>query len=166
MRKSKISPLQDDNSSHREDWLDVDALARVEITSEQQGYPIESALGAGQGWRASGPGKQTIRFVFENSQRLRRIKLQFVEPLIERTQEYVLRSSSDGGRTFRDIVRQQWNFSPEGSTTQTEEHQVDLPNVDVLELSIVPDTKGGSACATMAQLRIGAHPRRHAVAAD
>jgi hypothetical protein len=154
MRKSTISPLQDDTSSNHEAWLDVESLARVELTSEQESYPFESALVAGQGWRASGPGKQTIRLVFAHPQRLRRIKLQFVETAIARAQEYVLRCSCDGGRTFRDIVRQQWNFSPDGSTVQTEEHQVDLANVDVLELSIVPDTSGGSACASLAQLRI------------
>jgi hypothetical protein len=154
MRKSTISQPEKELAPSHEVWLDVEALARAELTSEQSGYPFESALGAGPGWRASGPGKQTIRLVFTQPQRLRRIKLQFVEPSIERTQEYVLRWSADGGRTWRDIARQQWNFSPQGSTTETEEHRVDLSNVDVLELSIVPDKSGGDACASLAQLRI------------
>ena len=155
MRKSTTSSVERDIALQDEACLDLEALARVEITSEQPGYPIESALRpGGLGWRASAPGMQTIRFFFDAPQRLHRIGLHFVEPLVERTQEYVLRWSSDGGRTFRDIVRQQWNFSPLGSTSQTEDHRVDLPAVDVLELSIVPNTSGGSAIASLAQLRI------------
>jgi hypothetical protein len=72
----------------------------------------------------------------------------------ERSQEYVLRWSGDGGKSFRDIVRQQWNFNPEGASTETEDHQVELPAVSVLELSITPDRNGGSAIASRAQLRL------------
>jgi hypothetical protein len=155
MRKSTSSSIRRDIAPYDGPWLDLEALARVEITSEQPGYPIESALQVGgEGWRASAPGMQTIRFFFDAPQQLHRIRLHFVEPAVTRTQEYVLRWSSDGGRTFRDIVRQQWNFSPQGSTSQTEEHRVELPAVDVLELSVIPDTSGGSAVASLAQLRI------------
>ena len=73
---------------------------------------------------------------------------------MERTQEYVLRWSADGGQSFREIVRQQWNFSPQGATSQTQDYRVELPAVTVLELSIVPDTSGGAAVASLAQLRL------------
>jgi hypothetical protein len=69
-------------------------------------------------------------------------------------QEYVLRWSPDGGKTFRDIVRQQWNFSPQGATSQTEDHHVELPAVTVLELNIIPETSGENALASLAQLRL------------
>jgi hypothetical protein len=155
MRKSIIKSVTQEIPPDNESWLDLEALARVEITSEEQGYPFEAALRpGGSGWRANAPGKQTIRLIFADRQRLHRIRLHFAEPLVERTQEYVLRWSSDGGRTFRDIVRQQWNFSPQGSTSQTEDHHVDLPTVDVLELIVVPDTSGGNAIASLALLRI------------
>jgi hypothetical protein len=71
-----------------------------------------------------------------------------------RTQEYVLRWSADGGRSFREIVRQQWNFSPQGTTRETEDHHIELPAVTVLELSIIPDISGGNAVASLAQLRL------------
>ena len=60
--------------------------------------------------------KQMIRLLFAHPQRLRRIWLNFVEPLAERTQAYALRWSPDGGQSFREIVRQQWNFSRQGAT--------------------------------------------------
>ena len=100
------------------------------------------------------PGKQTIRLLFAHPQELHRIWLNFVEPADTRTQEYVLRWSPDGGQSFREIVRQQWNFSPQGATSETEDYRVELSGVTVLELSITPDTSGQSAFASLAQLRI------------
>jgi hypothetical protein len=134
----------------------LDGLAEVEITSEDAAHSIESALlpGRASGWRAAAPGKQTIRLLFTHPQRLQRIWLNFVEPLTERTQEYVLRWSPDGGQSFREIVRQQWNFSPQGATCETEDHHVELPAVTVLELNIIPDTRGENAFASLAQLRL------------
>jgi len=156
MRKRIIAKVQQDSASLERDWLNVEGLAEVEITSEDAAHPIESALlpGGAPGWRAAGPGKQTIRLLFASPQRLRRIWLNFVETRTERTQEYVLRWSPDGGQSFREIVRQQWNFSPHGATSQTEDHRVELPAVTVLELSVIPDTSGGDAVASLAQLRL------------
>ena len=156
MRKRVIAPVQKGTASPHQDWLNVEGLAEVEITSEDAAHPIESALlpGGASGWRAAEPGKQTIRLLFTSPQRLRRIWLNFVETRAERTQEYVLRWSADGGQSFREIVRQQWNFSPQGATSETEDHLVELPSVTVLELSIIPDTSGGEAFASLAQLRL------------
>ena len=156
MRKRIIAPVQQKTTSPDQDWLNVESLAEVEITSEDAAHPIEFALLPGQasGWRAAGPGKQTIRILFTQPQRLRRIRLNFVETHTERTQEYVLRWSPDGGQSFREIVRQQWNFSPHGTTGETEDHHVELPAVTVLELSIIPDISGGNAFASLAQLQL------------
>lgn len=156
MRKRIITPVQQETASPDLEWLNMEGLAEVEITSEDAAHPIESALllGHASGWRAAGPGKQTILLLFAYPQRLRRIWLNFVEPRTERTQEYVLRWSPDGGQSFREIVRQQWNFSPQGTTSETEDHHVELPAVTVLELSIMPDTSGGNAFASLAQLRL------------
>ena len=156
MRKRIIPPVQKNTHPPSEDWLDLSRLAQVEITSEDAAHPIESALlpDQGSGWRAAGPGEQTIRLIFAHPRQLRRIWLQFVEPVTERTQEFVLRWSSDGGQSFREIVRQQWNFSPQGATCETEDHRVDLSGVTVLELSIIPDISRGDARASLAQLRL------------
>lgn len=153
MRKRIIGQVQEGNEPPG-DWLNVEELAEVEITSEDAAHPIESALVSGgtTGWRAAGPGKQTIRVLFASPQRVRRIWLNFLETRTGRTQEYVLRWSPDGGQSFREIVRQQWNFSPDGATRQTEDHHVDLPAVTVLELSIIPDISGGSAIASLEKL--------------
>jgi hypothetical protein len=97
---------------------------------------------------------QTIRLIFDQPQPLRRIWLQFAETERERTQEFVLRWSPDGGHTFHQIVRQQWNFSPAGAPQELEDYQVALDGVTMLELTIVPDTRGGTARASLAELRL------------
>src|SRR6266496_4048257 len=130
--------------------------AIVEFTSEDKDYPVESAFvsGEAQGWRAAEAGTQTIRLVFDQPQRLKRISVVFEEKEIGRTQEFVLRWSSDGGNSFREIVRQQWNFSPPVTIREVEEYQVELLNVTVLELTIVPNTSGGTARASLKSLRL------------
>jgi hypothetical protein len=128
----------------------------VEVTSEDKDHPVESALVSGEmrGWRAADSGTQTIRLTFDQPQRLARIALVFEETDLERTQEFVLRWSPDSGRSFREIVRQQWNFSPPNSAREVEEYQVGLPDVTVIELVIVPDISRGSARASLQSLRV------------
>jgi|SRR5215468_5415991 len=145
-----------DLSIARENWLDVEELAQVEVTSEDGAHPIEAALLADRdsGWRAAQHGKQTIRLIFDQPQRLTRIWVSFVEPDAVRTQEFVLRWSPDGGRTFREILRQQWNFAPPDGVREVEDYRVELSGVTVLELTIIPDISGSGARASLAQLRL------------
>ncbi len=156
MRKRLITPIPQTARPHDEGWLDLNTAAVVEVTSEDKDYPVESALLSGetQGWRAASPGTQTIRLLFDQPQRLRRISLAFEENEIKRTQEFVLRWSPDGGRSFREIVRQQWNFSPPETIREVEEYHVELSDVTVLELIIVPNNSGGAARASLKSLRL------------
>ena len=156
MRKRQISPTPPGVASSGQAWLDVDSTAFVEVTSEEDGYPIESALlGAeNRGWRAANPGSQTIRLIFDEPQKLRRIVLVFEDSENTRTQEFVLRWSPDSGHSFREIVRQQWNFSSPGSVREIEDYAVELSAVTVLELIIVPDMSGGAARASLTSLRL------------
>jgi len=156
MRKRPITPISQDAPHLDEGWLDLERAAVVEVTSEEKEYPVEAALIAGElrGWRAADSGTQTIRLIFDQPQRLTRIALVFEETKTERTQEFVLRWSGDGGRSFREIVRQQWNFSPPNAIREVEEYQVELLNVAVLELVIVPDISRGSARASLKSLRV------------
>jgi hypothetical protein len=156
MRKRLIAPISKGSPAVNTGWLDLDLAAVVEVTSEEKEYPIESALIAGEtrGWRAAESGTQTIRLVFDQPQSLRRIALVFEENETERTQEFVMGWSADGGRSFREIVRQQWNFSPPNSIREVEEYRVDLSDVTVLELVIVPDISRGPAIASLKSLRV------------
>src|SRR5438874_10558509 len=141
MRKRLITPIPQTARPDDEGWLDLDRAAVVEVTSEDKDYPVESALLSGEtrGWREASPGTQTIRLLFDQPQKLRRISLVFEENEIKRTQEFVLRWSADGGRSFREIVRQQWNFSPPHTIGEVEEYPIELSDVTVLELIVEPD---------------------------
>jgi hypothetical protein len=156
MRKRLVTPIPRDLVSFDEGGLDVANLGMVEITSEDEACPIECALQRGErpGWRAAEPGPQIIRLLFDQPQRLKRIWLVFEEDEIQRTQEFVLRWSPDHGRSFREIVRQQWNFSPPKTVRETEDYTVELFDVTVLELKILPDQSGGAARASLASLRL------------
>lgn len=156
MLKRIIDSPETEPSAAEEGWLDLAQVAQAEMTSEDADHPIESALlpGSGSGWRAAAPGKQTIRIRFTQPQRIRRIRLRFVEPDIERTQELVLRWSADEGRTFREIVRQQWTFSPHGSSSEIEDYRMELDGVSLIDLTIIPDIGGSEARASLAELRL------------
>jgi hypothetical protein len=156
MRKRVITSNPPDNPSLNEGWLNLDAMAVVEVTSEEKGYPIESAVisSDSRGWRAADSGIQTIRVIFDDPQRLTRIALVFEETTTERTQEFVLRWSADGGLSFRKVVRQQWNFSPPATIREAEDYQVELSGATILELIIVPDINRGLARASLKSLRL------------
>jgi hypothetical protein len=155
MRKRLIPPIPE--MVRTRGRLDLEHAAVVEVTSEDKDFPVESAFiasGDAQGWRAAEPGSQTIRLIFDQPQKLRRISLVFEEKEAARTQEFVLQWSPDGGRSLKEIVRQQWNFSPPESIREVEEYQVGLANVTVLELVIKPNIGGGSARASLKNLNL------------
>lgn len=156
MRKQIIDRSSKEPSSADQDWLDLERLARVEVTSEDTGHPVESALAAsgGPGWLAGETGEQTIRLLFDEPQALRQIQLVFEEERRERTHEFVLRWSGDSGRSYQEILRQQYTFSPPGATREFEDYAVNLHGVTVLELRIVPDISGGDARAALTLLRL------------
>ena len=156
MRKQLIPPTSETVRPHDEGWLDLERAAVVEVTSEEENFPVESALVSREtrGWRAAIPGTQTIRLVFGQPQKLRRISLVFEEHETTRTQEFVLRCSSDGGRSFREIVRQQWNFSPPQTVRGLQIYEVELSDLTILELILTPDVSGGMARASVKSLRV------------
>ena len=156
MRKRLITTTSQDAPHFDEGWLDLDRAASVEVTSEEKDYGIESALvsGESQGWRGASPGTQTVRLLFDQPQRLTHISLVFDETETARTQEFVLRWSADGGHSFREIVRQQWNFSPPNTIREVEEYHVELSDVIVLELVMVPDISRGAATACLKSLPV------------
>ncbi|MGA8437714.1 MAG: hypothetical protein WB762_05375 [Candidatus Sulfotelmatobacter sp.] len=65
-----------------------------------------------------------------------------------------MRWSADSGHSFREIVRQQWNFSPPNTTREIEEYHVQLSDITVLELVIVPDISRAPAFASLKSLRV------------
>jgi hypothetical protein len=155
MRKRLISPIRSISAPREGGWLDLDQAATVEVTSEAEGYPVEEVLVRdGRGWRADMPGAQTIRLLFDRPQTIHLIRLVFKEEMLIRTQEFALRWLPYGAGSWKDIVRQQWNFSPPNTTEECEEYKVDLSSAAALELSINPDISMGEARASLHRLQL------------
>ena len=158
MRKTLINQPTINTQLSYPIYLDLEHLAQVEISSECPEHPIESALveGSESGWQASCSGEQTIRLIFDQPQTLKKILLVFDEQEQSRTQEFVLLWRSDNEDCLREILRQQYNFSPPLTTREVEAITVDLKQVKALELRIIPDISGGEVCAKLTRLALSA----------
>src|SRR5260370_9351677 len=91
MRKRVLrsAPLPSNPPDGRE-WLKLQELAEVEVTSEADGYPVESVFnfGGGPGSRAASTGKQRIRLVFPQLQATIGLGLRSRDPAHATTQKY------------------------------------------------------------------------------
>ncbi len=142
-------------------WLDLTHLARVEISSEDAQFPVEQALvpmrdgsrPATLGWRAELLGPQTLNLRFDEPQTVRSVLLHFRETEQERSQEFSLHATLADGRV-QELVRQQWSFSPRGSTDEQENYVVNLEKVTTLTLWIDPDRGRDRYPATLVSLRV------------
>ncbi len=137
-----------------ENWIVSEQVAGVDASAAEALAASESTLLPEGGWRAEAPGTQTLRVSFTNPRPIRRIQLVFSELELERTQQFVLQWAPATNGPWTRIVQQQWNFSPNGSSRETEDYNVNLHGVLALELTITPDIKGGSARASVDRLLV------------
>jgi hypothetical protein len=158
MRKSIVSPSAVAATPISELWRDLERIARVEISSEDEQFPIEHALGKKDttGWRAAGTGPQLIRLHFDEPQSIKRLRLHFVDKAAERSQEFAVFAGT--GSELKEVVRQQWSFSPHGSTEEIEDYSVNLSGITTLEVRIDPDRshdpKMSQAYASLQSLKL------------
>jgi hypothetical protein len=158
MRKSIVSPSAVAQAPISDLWRDLERIARVEISSEDAAFPIEQALGKKEttGWRAAETGPQLIRMHFDEPLNIKRLRLHFVDKTTERSQEFAVFAGS--GHELKEVVRQQWSFSPYGSTEEVEEYVVNLSGITTLELKIDPDRshdpKMSQAYASLQSLKL------------
>jgi hypothetical protein len=155
MRKSIVSLPNTSSSSPTNKALDLEQLASAEISSEDAHHPFENALNGGKpgGWRAADPGPQAIRLKFDHPQDIRTIRLEFREDRTHRAQEFALFAGTAASSRM-EVVRQQWTFSPGGSSVEVEEYTVDLAGVLTLELEIDPGRHDKQAIASLESLTI------------
>jgi len=157
MRKHIVQPASPMASTPSPQELNVADLATVLVTSEASDFPVENAFDdrrdrGGSRWVAAEPGEQTLTVAFDVPQPLRRIILEVEEWEVERTQEVYVALSEDGGHTYRELVRQEYTFSPTGATFEHEEWAVAAQKVTHVQVRIKPD-KGGRPCrATLTTL--------------
>jgi hypothetical protein len=78
----------------------------------------------------------------------------FREQEVSRSQEIALFATS---KTLprKELVRQQWVFSPQGATTEVEDYFFDLSEVTALELEIDPGRHDKHVFASLQSIQIG-----------
>jgi hypothetical protein len=129
---------------------DIPALATVLVSSETADHPIDFVFDGqcgpgGSHWIASESGVQTLILAFDTPQTIRALVVEIEEQQVSRTQELHLSISDDSGQSYRDVLRQEYNFSPPGTTFEREEWSVPTEGITHLRLMITPD-KGGKPC--------------------
>jgi len=153
--------LEDDaaTSARAADEIDIAGSATIAYSSEHPAYPIEHMLDGRSGpgatrWISARP--DTIEHIvveFDQPQPISRLVYEVEEVARERTQEVRVEVSEDGGRTYRQILVQEYTFSPGGATHQREDQRFNLPQASRLRLTIVPN-KNGFGTATLTLLRL------------
>jgi hypothetical protein len=139
--------------------IDIAAVATVLVTSESPEHPVDYAFDdrrgpGGSRWVASEPGEQTVVLAFDAPQAICQVLLEVEEPEVARTQELQLAVSCDGGQTYRELVRQEFNFSPPSTTFEREDWAVTSEGVTHLRLWIKPDKAGKPCRATITSLTL------------
>jgi F5/8 type C domain len=150
-------------SPERPGELDVASLATFGYSSEDPDHPLEHLIdgrGGPGGTRWASARHNTterIELEFEPAQRISRLVYEAEELRVERTQEVRVEISTDHGRTYHQLLMQDYTFSPRGATFQHEELRLELDPITNLNLTIVPN-KAGSGTATLTALRLFAWP--------
>ena len=158
LRKQLIAPISAPApSAPEQDAIDIAAVARVLLTSESPEHPIEHALDGhggpgGTRWIASEPGEQTILVAFDSPRAIHEVVVEIEELDVVRTQQLELGISRDGGRTFHEVLRQEYNFSPPGTTFEREQWAVFAEGATHFRLTIHPDKGGQPRKATLTSL--------------
>jgi hypothetical protein len=159
MLRKQIVPRRSSESRSLDGEISIADVATVQVTSEEAGHPIDDAFDHNRGpggsrWIADGPGEQTVILLFDSPQTIRRIGVEVEELAESRTQELSLSVSSDGGRTYRELVRQEFTFSPPGTSFERELWSVSAGAVTHLRLDIKPDKGGRVGRATLTSLTL------------
>ena len=141
------------------DEVDIARCAAIAYSSENPAHPVEHLLDGVSGpgatrWMSARPDViEQIVMEFDHPQTISRLVYEVEEAIRERTQEVRVEASEDGGRTYRQLLVQEYTFSPRGATYQREEQRLNLHRVSHLRLTIVPN-KNGSGTATLTTLRL------------
>jgi F5/8 type C domain len=137
----------------------IAAVATVLVSSEDPRHPIDYAFDGQRGpgasrWIAAQSGEQTLILAFDTPQTIRKILVEVEEPEISRTQEIAVSISQDGGQTYHELMRQEYNFSPPGTTLEHEEWSIKADAISHLQLTIKPDKGGKARHATLTTLAL------------
>jgi hypothetical protein len=155
------APHPDDpRTSDEAERMYIPELATVLVTSEAAEHPVDCLFDGhggpgGTRWVAAVDGEQELILAFDTPQTIQEVGLETEEFQASRTQVLTLALSQNGGRTYREVLRQEFNFSPPGTTFERERWIVPATMVSHLRVTIRPDKgdKPGRASLTSLTIR-------------
>jgi hypothetical protein len=154
------APHPDDPRTSDAERMYIPELATVLVTSEAAEHPVDCLFDGHNGpggtrWVAAVDGEQELILAFDTPQTIQEVGLETEEFQASRTQVLTLALSQNGGRTYREILRQEFNFSPPGTTFERERWIVPATMVSHLRVTIRPDKgdKPGRASLTSLTIR-------------
>ena len=139
--------------------LDLARLATVAYSSEDPAHPIEHLFDGQTGpgssrWSAAQPETvERIVIEFDRPQSVSRLVYEAEETQHERTQEVHVETSTDGGRTYRRVIVQEYTFSPHGATFEREDLRLESQALTQVRMTVIPN-KRGSGTATLTSLTL------------
>lgn len=139
--------------------IDIAGLASFRFSSEDPKHPLDHLIdgccgrGATRWAGAQADTTECIELEFEPAQEISRLIYEVEESGVERTQQVRVEISTDQGRIYRQVLAQDYNFSPCGATFQREEIDLNARPITNVKLTIVPN-KGGSGVATLTSLQL------------
>jgi hypothetical protein len=157
LRKRILDTAEAPASGYDPAALDIAAIATVIVTSEQATNPVNHIFDQSRGpgasrWVAAKVGEQDLILDFDTPQTIKSIVLDVEETEVSRRQEVVVSVSRDGGQMYDELIRQEYNFSPPGTTFERETWSVSVQRVTHLRLHITPDKDGKPCRATVSSL--------------
>ena len=163
--RKRLLPKEGENPAAFAGEIDIASRAVLAYTSDDPDHPIENLIDGHYGprstfWAGARPNSmERIVVEFDQPQSVSWMVYEVEDCTCARTQEVSLEVSSDGGRTYRQMLVQEYTFSPAGATFQREVQRLNLPPISHLRLTIVPD-KSGSGTAKLNSLRLFASESR------
>lgn len=139
--------------------MHIPELATVLVTSEAAEHPVDCLFDGHDGpggtrWVAAEDGEQEMILAFDTPQTIQEVGLEAEEFQASRTQVLTLALSQNGGRTYREVLRQEFNFSPPGTTFERERWVVPATMVSHLRVTIRPDKGSQPGRASLTSLTI------------
>ena len=157
--RKRLLPKEGENPAAFAGEIDIASHAVLAYTSDDPGHPIDNLIDGHYGrdstfWAGAKPNTmERIIVEFDHPQSVSWMVYEVEDCTCTRTQEVSVEVSLDGGRTYRQMLVQEYTFSPDGATFQREVQRLNLPPISHLRLTIVPD-KHGSGRAKLNSLRL------------
>ena len=162
--RKRLLPKDGENQAAFAGEIDIASQAVLAYSSADPDHPIDNLIDGHDGrastfWAGAKPNTtERIIVEFDHPQSVCWMIYEVEECVCARTQEVSVEVSADGGLTYRQILVQEYTFSPAGATFQRQVQRLNLPPISHIRLTIVPD-KHGSGSAKLNSLRLFAENR-------